>query len=161
MKPLPKTDETLLIRTDYTRDDIWKTVCSESKEMDPAVRKALEFSKQCNKLAGGPTGRPIDELGTSLHIISDSQYADATLDQLLAILPTGYDHTFLFIADKTCIEHPDRPLLVVDLYTGRGRTFRTVPSQAFGIQSNLSIANMDWEEFADNVDADGIFRGFK
>jgi hypothetical protein len=50
--------------------------------------------------------------------------------------------------------------LVVDLYSDRGRKFRAVPSQVNGIQSNLSIANMDWEEFADNVDEDGIFRGF-
>jgi hypothetical protein len=30
----------------------------------------------------------------------------------------------------------------------------------WGIENNLSIANMDFEEFAENVDDDGIFRGF-
>jgi len=28
------------------------------------------------------------------------------------------------------------------------------------VENNLSIANMDFSEFADNVDKDGIFRGF-
>jgi hypothetical protein len=28
------------------------------------------------------------------------------------------------------------------------------------IQNNLSIANMDFEEFANSVDDDGVFRGF-
>jgi len=51
-------------------------------------------------------------------------------------------------------------VLVIDLYADRGRTFRAIPSQIQGIKNNLSIANMDFFEFADNVDADGIFRGF-
>ena len=29
-----------------------------------------------------------------------------------------------------------------------------------GVENNLSISNMDFYEFADNADADGIFRGF-
>jgi uncharacterized protein DUF6924 len=30
----------------------------------------------------------------------------------------------------------------------------------WGVENNLSLANMDFEEFADSVDADGVFRGF-
>jgi hypothetical protein len=161
MKHLPATEDTLLIRTDYTDDAIWETVCSEARKMDPDVRAALEFSEQCNRAEGRPTAQPIDELGTTLHIVSDPQYADATPAELLAVLPPDFGHSFLFIADKTCIKHPDHPLLVIDLYSERGRAFRAVPSEAFAIQSNLSLANMDWEEFADNVDEDGIFRGFR
>lgn len=41
-----------------------------------------------------------------------------------------------------------------------GRTFRALPSEVNGIESNLSIANMDWEDFAESVDDDGVFRGF-
>jgi hypothetical protein len=136
-------------------------VCSEAGKIDPDVRKALEFSEECNRAAGRRTGKPIDELRTPLHIVSDSQYANATVDELLALLPSDTGHTFLFIADKTCVEHSDHPLLAVDLYEERGRTFRAIPSEAWGIQANLSLANMDWEEFADNVDEDGIFRGFR
>jgi len=29
------------------------------------------------------------------------------------------------------------------------------------VENNLSLANMDFEEFADSVDADGVFRGFE
>jgi hypothetical protein len=28
------------------------------------------------------------------------------------------------------------------------------------VENNLSLANMDFHEFADNVGADGVFRGF-
>jgi hypothetical protein len=65
------------------------------------------------------------------------------------------------IVDQTAISHPDHPLLVVDLYTGSGNEFRAIPSQIQGIENNLSIANMDFEEFAEAVDEDGIFRGFR
>ncbi len=163
MKSLPETEDTLLVRTDFSDGEVWEAVCSEARMMDPDVRKALEFSEECNRTAGRPLRRPIEELGTSLHIIDDRDYADATCEQILSSLPPDSDsiHGFLFIADKVCMDHSDHPLLVVDLYHERGRTFRAIPSQIFGIQSNLSLANMDWEEFADNVDDDGVFRGFK
>jgi hypothetical protein len=30
----------------------------------------------------------------------------------------------------------------------------------WGVENNLSLANMDWEDFAATVDEDGVFRGF-
>jgi len=51
-------------------------------------------------------------------------------------------------------------VLVVDLYDEPGRSFRVVPQEAWSVENNLSISNMDFEEFADSVDADGVFRGF-
>ena len=55
---------------------------------------------------------------------------------------------------------PDHPLLVLDTRIEPGRSFRALPSQVQSIENNLSIANMDWEDFAGAVDADGVFRGF-
>jgi len=46
------------------------------------------------------------------------------------------------------------------LYEEYGREFCAIPSQIQGIETNLTIANMDFEEFADSVGADGVFRGF-
>lgn len=163
MKPLPETEETLLIRTDFSSEVAWKTVCSESRMMDADVRRVLERSDEYNRAAGRPTGLPIEELGTPLHILDDQDYADATREQILSSLPPNYNsvHGFLFIADNECMKHPDHPLLVVDTYHERGRTFRAIPCQIFGIQSNLSLANMDWEEFSENVDEGGVFRGFR
>jgi hypothetical protein len=54
----------------------------------------------------------------------------------------------------------EHPILVVDLYTEPGRSFRVVPAEVWGIENNLSTANMDFAEFADEADADGVFRGF-
>jgi hypothetical protein len=30
----------------------------------------------------------------------------------------------------------------------------------WGVENNLSVSNMGFEEFADKVDQDGVFRGF-
>jgi len=66
----------------------------------------------------------------------------------------------MFMIDHIALSQPDYPILVVDLYTELGRTFRVIPAEMWGIENNLSIANMDFEEFADAVDSDGVFRGF-
>jgi hypothetical protein len=38
-----------------------------------------------------------------------------------------------------------------------GRMFRSIPSEVEPIVVNLSLANMDFAEFADNTDPDGSF----
>jgi hypothetical protein len=38
--------------------------------------------------------------------------------------------------------------------------FRVIPSELWGPENNLSIANLDFDEFANNAGSDGIFRGF-
>ena len=48
---------------------------------------------------------------------------------------------------------------LIDLWQRDGRTFRVVPSEMASVENNLSLANMDWKEFAEQVDPDGIFRG--
>jgi hypothetical protein len=41
-----------------------------------------------------------------------------------------------------------------------GREFRAVPRAVQAIENNVSLANMDFDDFANAVDDDGIFRGF-
>jgi hypothetical protein len=62
--------------------------------------------------------------------------------------------------DRKAVASREFPIMVVASYETRGCSFRATPSQIQGIQNNLSLANMSIEEFAQAVDADGIFRGF-
>lgn len=67
-----------------------------------------------------------------------------------AVVPTN-DHgvPVLFIADSTTLNSPDHPILVVDLRDSSGRPpFRCLWSELWGVDDNLNIANMDWDEFA-------------
>jgi hypothetical protein len=136
VKKLPKSDNSLLLRTDFSDDAAWADLCE-------AVQLPSEEGFQAR-----------------LNCISDPAYNGLTVAQLVALAPKGGDHTFAFIADRVAITNPDRPVLVVDLYDEPGRTFRVIPREMWGVENNLSIANMDYSEFADNADPDGVFRGF-
>jgi hypothetical protein len=68
--------------------------------------------------------------------------------------------TYLFIADATTMDDAERSLLAVDLYEEPGRTFRLPPRWYADVSANLSIANMDFNEFADAADEYGTYRGF-
>jgi hypothetical protein len=68
-------------------------------------------------------------------------------------------YAIFFVADTTTMEHRDRPILCINLLASL-QPFRVIPSKFWSVENNLSLANMDYEEFADAVDAEGIFRGF-
>lgn len=137
MQPLPKTENALVLRTDFSNQATWEEIC---------------------RIIQLPVG--MFRFRANVEFLSDVQYAEITKEELLKLIPKDYNHTFIMIVDQTAITSRDHPLLIVDLYEGPGNEFRAIPSQIQGIENNLSIANMDFEDFADSVDADGIFRGF-
>lgn len=81
------------------------------------------------------------------------------IEQLLRIDPRKDKYVIIFLVDRVALSHPEHPFLVVDLWNEPGYKFPAIPSQVEGIQNNLSVVNMDFFEFADIGDADGIFRG--
>ncbi|MFG1871503.1 DUF6924 domain-containing protein [Micromonospora arborensis] len=139
----------LMIRTDFASDDEWTRLTAA------VVEPQTE-----------------DEFEADVDFVDDRAFDGVTAAQLLQLVPADVHVTFAFLADTQTFAHPDRPILVVNLYDwvegleeqGRGplygTTFRVVPSEMYSVENNLSLSNMDWEEFADAVDDDGIFRGF-
>ena len=134
MKMIPNSDQSLVLRTDFSDEATWKAVCS-----------AIE--------------KPVGDFKAYVDFIDDREYEGLTPDQLLKLVPDDTYHSFVFIVDKVTLSQEEHPVLVVDLSEEPGRTFRVIPSEAWGIQNNLSIANMGFSEFADNADEDGVFRG--
>jgi hypothetical protein len=137
MKQIPETENALVLRTDFSNQEAWEAICA-------TIRR--------------PVG--IFRFRANVDFLDDKEYSGITRDQLLGLIPRNYRHSFIVVVDQTATSHPDHPLLIVDLYEGSGNEFRAIPSQVQGIENNLSIANMDFEEFADSVDENGIFRGF-
>jgi hypothetical protein len=136
LKPITAPENPLVLRTDFSNQKVWEAVCK-------TIRK--------------PVG--LFRFLANVDFFDDPAITGFTKDQLLAWLAKGYGFGFIFVVDQTTIDHPEHPLLVMD--TGEpGRAFRALPTQIQGIENNLSLANMDFEEFAGAVDADGIFRGF-
>jgi hypothetical protein len=128
----------LVIRTGFANQQAWEEICR-------LVRA------------------PVHEGGLAFHanveFLDDSELHNLPIQELPARLPAGYEYSFLFVVDPTTIAHPEFAMLVVDLESGL-RSFRTIPSQVQGIENNLSIGNMGFEEFAEAIGEDGIFRGF-
>jgi hypothetical protein len=132
--PTPDDLHSLVIRTDFIDESAWL-----------AARRALTTT----------TG----EFTANLQFVDDRRYENLTADGLLA-LTDGSDQAFVFLVDRETLSRPDHPVLVVDLFEdGRGRTFRVTPQAIWAVQNNLVIGNMDWEDFSDSLDADGVFRG--
>jgi hypothetical protein len=137
MKPIPETEHPLVLRTDFSNQSAWERICAEIQK---------------------PVG--IFRFRANVGFLDDVEYSGITKVELLELIPEDYSHSFIILVDQMAISHPDHSLLVVDLYEKSGREFRAVPSQVQSIENNLSIANMDFEEFAGAVEEDGVFRGF-
>lgn len=137
MKQIPETENALILRTDFSNQAVWERICA-------IIRK--------------PVG--IFRFRANVEFVDDVEYAGIAKSQLVELLPKDYSHSFITVVDQTAISLPDHPLLIVDLYEKSGHEFRAIPSTIQGIENNLSIANMDFEEFAESVDESGVFRGF-
>jgi hypothetical protein len=135
VKNIPKTENSLVLRTDFSDDSAWDS-----------IRTAIE--------------KPVGEFRAYVDFISDPAYTNLTIADLLTLIPPDSNHTFIFVVDQKAISDPEHPILVIDLYEERGRSFRVIPSEVWGIENNLSISNMDFVEFAESVEPDGVFRGF-
>jgi hypothetical protein len=129
---IPETGNALVLRTDFSDDSSWRTICAAIRA--PAIFRA------------------------SVEFFSDPAYDRAPPERLIQQMPDS--HTFVFVVDALTVQHPEHPVLVIDLFAEPGRTFRVIPSSMWSVENNLSIGNMDFEEFADSVGVDGIFRGF-
>jgi Domain of unknown function (DUF6924) len=136
VKTLPKTENSLMLRTDFADDAAWAALCEAVQEPSEEGFKAI------------------------VDCVNDPAYEGLTVEQLVALAPKDGERSFAFLADRTTFTNPERPVLVVDLDDEPGRTFRVIPREMWGVENNLSIANMDYSEFADSVDPDGVFRGF-
>jgi hypothetical protein len=139
VKLFPKTNCALVIRTDFEDQQTWETI---------------------SKLIRAPVPEDSFTFYANVEFFQDPEFRDLTAKDLLARVPQGYNHSFLLVVDAEAIRRPDFPILVIDLVHQPGRTFRAIPSQIQSIENNLSIANMDFFEFAASVDDDGVFRGF-
>jgi len=137
MRRLPDSDQALVLRTDFSEQATWNAV--RAMILEPV----------------GPY-----RFYASVEFVDDPEYRDASTAALLDMARRSAFRTFLIVADRLTMTQPEHPLLVMDLNREPGREFRALPSQIQSIENNLSIANMDFAEFANAVDADGVFRGF-
>jgi hypothetical protein len=130
----------LLVRTDYSDDEAWQAALSAAT----AVYESDDFER----------------MGALLRPVESVELSNLRPDELVP-LPREEYLSLIAVADARTMR--DQTVLFVDfneLNQQVGGTFRSIPSEVEPIVANLSLANMGFAEFADNTDADGIFRGF-
>ncbi|MFF4364646.1 DUF6924 domain-containing protein [Streptomyces sp. NPDC001594] len=135
---LPQPDDltSLVLRTEFDDDGAWG-----------AVRAALDAADEYCHATYVSEPR---FAGVEVQALMDEEVAADDEDQIMHV----------FLADAATMKDPHHALLAVDLSEEPGRTFR-LPAQWFpDVSANLSIANMDFAEFADATDASGTFHGF-
>ncbi|HEX4637676.1 MAG TPA: hypothetical protein VH189_15950 [Rhizomicrobium sp.] len=129
------SEHTPLIRTDFTNPSAWRDVLD-------AVDRDWE-----------------DGFRALVSAIDDPKYDGWTIEQLVAS-PCARGHSILLIADTTTMTHPERLVLCADVLSS-GKPFRIILPELWSVENNLSLANMDYGDFAEATDAEGVFRGFK
>jgi len=157
-----ESEATPLIRTDFSDDAAWQSIVEE-------VSKPVDFDHPDNPDPGEdayvPYIVPIDN--AKYEGVSGAALADQAM---AADLMQGY----VLLADARSMAEAGSGELTVDYVdlspyaaedaedfsTFPGRTFRCAVPEVASIEANLSIANMDFHEFADSVAPDGVFRGF-
>jgi hypothetical protein len=133
--PHPADLTSLVLRTDFSDEQAWE-----------ALQATISLS---------------DEYPCATYV-SDPAYAGVSIQALIEMHSSGGDADYvgyLFLADAVTMRDPEQPLLAVDLSWEPGRTFRVPPRWYANISANLTIANMDFDEFADAADASGTYRG--
>ena len=128
--------ESLVVRANFSDDVAWQTVAHEMSA-------------------------PVGKFQAVLQLVDDREHEGVCAASASEIVTDPEDELFIFLVDHETLSSPDHPVLVVDVIDEPGRSFRVIPSEVWSVQNNLSLANMDWEDFAENSGVDGIFRGFR
>ncbi|MFF2147803.1 DUF6924 domain-containing protein [Kitasatospora sp. NPDC058190] len=144
----------LIIRTDYEDEAGWRAVVAEVSQ------------------PWGTNG----EYQADVHLVDDPVWAGATPDAVLTAVRRDEEVSVVFVADGATMQSPHHALLALNLFhededldpmyyrelidSPPAREFRTTPAAVHDVHANLSIANMDFEEFAEAAlaDPDGILQ---
>lgn len=136
MPRLPRVNDSLLVRTDFSDEWMWSEVCSEA-------------------------GRE-NEDGFRAYVVpvSDRSFDGAPWQPVLAAAPANdTGAAVLFIADAETLTEPGHPVLAVSLFKDDGTPFRSVTAELWAVENNLNVANLGWADFTGQVGSDGVYRG--
>ncbi len=133
MKNLPNSEKSLLIRTSFGDDDAWAEVLDLiNAQTDEGFRAQVE-------------------------VVNDRSFDGATAEALNGLDRGGYPFDFIFVADEKTLSSVEHPILAVRLNAEEVQTFLVPSASLWVAENNLSVGNMGFEEFADNVDENGVY----
>jgi len=155
-------DTTALIRTDRTDDAAWAAILEAistpvdvTEDGDPDGFFVPDITPLDSPAFEGATGETLaSAIGAAGN--APSGYVLLADSQSMAEAGAGVDPTLVYVD----LSYPD-PDDADGFNTFMGRSFRCPIPEIAGIDVNLSLANMDFSEFADHADEHGgVFRNF-
>jgi hypothetical protein len=136
MPEIGRTEQAVVVRTDFSDDERWLALRDEMLAESPEGWRAY------------------------VDIVDDPAFDGFATDQVIGAVTEDYGFSFIVIVDAVAVGADVHAVLVVDLLHEPGRSFRAAPGEVQSVENNLSLANMDFFEFAESVGPDGVFRGF-
>lgn len=126
---------TPLLRTDQTRPERWDALLA-------CIAAPSELGFQA-----------------SVDPLTHSELEGLTEQDIRRVPRANNAERFVLVADATAQGDDEFPILVVDI-SGEGKpSFRVTCKCLWAVQNNLSLGNMDWEDFSESTDPDGVYRG--
>ena len=140
---LPSSADPLLVRTSFDDDAAWASLIERVSTASP------------------------DGFLAGVEVVDAQAYRDLTAGQLRELLPAGEYVTFFFVADDTTLLDPEQPLLAVPVSQAQSpfldepprEPFRVAAGSLWAVENNLSLANLNWADFAGHTEG-GVYRGF-
>ena len=129
---LPTGQGALLIRTDFAHPEQWQTLLTQTSTPTP------------------------DGVVANLLTVDHPRWQSASPADLAAAAPGE----LLILADTVALSSPDLPVLVLSTQDEQLEQLRVAASALASVENNLTLANMDWRDFTEATDPDGVFRGF-
>ncbi|MFD9963672.1 DUF6924 domain-containing protein [Amycolatopsis sp. NPDC058986] len=128
-----------IVRTDFADDHAWRATWSD-------ITTPREYHD--------------DEFVLDATLVALPEFDGWTGEELAELLSRTAKHTLVFVVDAITLASPEHPVLVVKIDEDRDqpRSLRAVPHALLDLEIQLSIANMDWEDFSGAVEPDGVLR---
>lgn len=135
MRELPDHTASILVRTCFTRPDDWRRL--QQAFVTPS------------------TG---DGFLPDLDEVDDPAWEHASPEDVLA---AAGELRVVVVADERALSEPGFPALVLRREGRQVHRVRAIAAHMWAIENNLSLFNMDFEEFIRAADDDGVFHGFE
>lgn len=130
--PSAENDDTLFIRTCFTDLDRWESLWTAV--VTPNADGFRAYVKLIDDTANGNLA--ISRIGT---LMSEDQ--------------------LVLVADEVTLTTADRQVLALYRDEDGVQQLRVAVEALWDIQNNLSISNADWQDYADDANEDGVYRG--
>jgi hypothetical protein len=124
-----------LIRADFSNDNAWDSLKAQ-------------------------VSAPVGDFQANIEFIEDRSFDGVEVRELAEALKDSRERSFVFLADLMSMTETGHPIICLDLFNGPGRTFRFISSQAWSVENNLSLGNMDFSDFLNAVGGGSVFVGF-